>query len=416
MTGAGRTTTAAPWAAGALLSCMVAPLPAHAQSWTIQRSLETSIETNDNYALSVAPAGRVDTLSVSGAFGAARLTESSGTRVDVNLAGFKVSGATGQDRIDGRLSLGQTLSAPLDSFTLGVNAGQDETLDTTRSSSDISLGRGRRRSAGGSASWAHSFTERLSASVQGSASRTVYRQLAEATNFQTVGASGGLQYRLSETDSLSLNLGSSRYRTQDDRARSSTDDYSVGVSRALSESSSASFSIGGYRTVTTALQPVLACPLQFSLCAAGLVPFIVVQRAGESRRSGLQFSAAVRQRLGEVTDVGIQVSRQQAPSGAGVVVRSESASVNLGHAFAPGLDGSLGYAESRTVFEGEADSPQPRLQTFSASLSKALAPEVNLRAAYQFRRSSESNSGSAARSNAVTVALRVEWPRTELGR
>ena len=61
--------------------------PAPAQSWTIQRSLESSVETNDNYGLSATRGDAVNTLSVSGAFGAARLTETAATRIDAARRG-----------------------------------------------------------------------------------------------------------------------------------------------------------------------------------------------------------------------------------------------------------------------------------------------------------------------------------------
>ena len=397
--------------------CLFVPIGVCAQSWTLQRSVEASLESNDNYILSVTPGKRVNTLSLSGNFGAARQTESSATRVDLGLTGVKASGVEGQDRVDGRLNLGQTFAAPLDSFSLGLNAAQDETFNTTRTTSDISLGRGRRRSGAASAGWSHSFTERFNASLQGSASRTTYAQeLLDASNFQNTGLSGSLQYRLSETDSLSLQFGASRFRTLNDTTRSSTVDASVGWTRALSELGSASFSIGRSSTDSTSLQPVLACPLQFSLCAAGLVPFIVVQRSGDTSRSSLQFSASYRQRLDEVSDLSFSASRQQSPSGVGVVVRNESVSASFSQAFTPELSGSLGYTEGRTVFEGVDAGPKPRTQNLNVGLTRALAPQLSVSGGYRLSRSSEARSGSTAKANIVNAVLKYEWPRIEVGR
>jgi hypothetical protein len=379
--------------------------------------LESSVETNDNYGLSATRGDAVNTLSVSGAFGAARLTETAATRIDAGLSALKLSGGSAQDhRFEGRLNLGQTLSAPQDSFTFGVNAAQDETFNVARNSSDIALGRGRRRSAGGTAAWSHAFSERLSASVQTGMSRTGYGQLADASSYQNASLSNGLQYRLSETDSVNVNVGGSRYRTLDEHNRSSTTDFNLGWSHAISERSNASLSIGGYRTSTTALQPALACPLQFSLCAAGLVPFIVVQRPGQSSRRGLQFSTSARQRFDELTDIGFSASRQQAPSGAGLVVRSDSASITLSRALTPELGVSLTYLEARTVFEGVSDAPRPRSQTFNALLTQALSSQLSTRAGYQWSRSSEARSGSSAKANIFNATLKYEWPRLEMGR
>jgi hypothetical protein len=401
----------------AALSAVVgAAGPAQAQSWTVQRSLETNFESNDNYGLQPVSGGRANTLSVSGGFGAARQTESSATRAELGLSAVQVRGAARQERLDGRLVLGQSLSAPLDTLSLGLNAAQDQTTDTARTGADISLGRGRRRSGGTSVGWSHAFTERLSAGLQGSASRTSYAQnQADASSFQNAGASANLQYRWSETDSFTLNAGHSRYRTRDARNRSSTDDASLGWSRALSESSSVSLSVGGYRTETTAIQDVLACPLQFNLCVSGIVPYIVVQRAGQSSRSGLQFNASARQRLDERSDVSFSAARQQAPSGAGVVLRSESLSFTLNHAFTPETGASLSLSEVRSVFENAADPAKPRLSTVLAGASHALSPQLSARGTYQFSRS-EARPGVVAKANSVSVALRYEWPRLELGR
>jgi hypothetical protein len=399
---------------GAAALSLLIPCAAYAEWWTVERHLETTLGTNTNYLLVPDPSNSVSTLSLTGGLLASRQTESSATRFNAGLTAFGLRGLPGQNYIDGSVGLSQTLMAPRNSFNVSGSFVQDTTFDIANGSTDVALGRGQRRTELASGSWSHAFSERLSGSVQGSISRVVYgEQLATASNYRNASLSLGTQYQLDEVDSLNAQIGRSDYRTLDALTRSTTENYSVGLSRALSERSNLSASLGRYASQTTALQPVLVCPLQASLCQAGLVAYVLVQRAGQSSSSGWQYSLSYAYKIDEVTDFAFSAGRQQAPSGTGLVVLSENVSASLGHAFSPTLNGSASYALSKSLYEGVANAPSPGLQTVGVSLSAQLAPQLSVSGAYKYNRSNESHFALSAHSNSLSFTLRYDWPRLE---
>jgi hypothetical protein len=390
--------------------CVFVPGAAQAALWAADPSMELTGGGNDNYGLALDRRNRVGLASVTGGLALSRETEASVTRLDAGLVGLLLRGDLHQDEWQDHVTLSQTLKAPVDSFAFDARSTRDETLQTPASSADVLIGRGLQRSNGGDASWDHRFTERLSASGTLAINRTRYSAtLAGARDYQNGSGSASLRYLLDERDSVNATLVHQDYRTLDDDVRSLTDSVTVGGTRALSETSSASVTLGAYRGRTAVVRPVLACPTGASTCAEP----VVVAQLGRDARWGAQYNVTWSGQLTERTHADVHAVRQQDPSGAGVTVLSDSVSAGVQHAWSETLDGSLTFTHASSRYQGLVLGGTSRLETLAAALSKSLSPQLTLRANAEFRRSTEAFDGLRAHSTGVSLTLRYEWLRLD---
>ncbi len=404
------------WSALGALALGLLPVGARAEQWTLENSLVSRFESNDNVALAQTSPGTMNTLSLSTALNAARRTENSATRVNAGVTSLRQWGPGEQDRVDGRLGLGQSLSDPLNSYTGEFQVLQD--FNNATGTADVAVPRGRRRSKTLSGGWTRSLTERTSSNAQIDMERTGYGQdVPGAVNYRNASVSGGVSHRWTDVGSLSVSLSHSEYRTEADTNRSATDQINVSLSRAVSERSSGSLSFGTYRTKTQTPRAIAVCPLAISECLAGNVPFTVGLARAYTTDHGLQYSLSQRYQFDETTELAFSAGRQQAPSGAGFVVRSDTLKASANHGFSPTLNGGMSYAQSRSTYQGtDTAVARPAQQTFSMSLSKQLSPDLSLDASYQFSHAEGVLAGQGARSNSFAISLQFAWPKLDAAR
>ena len=223
--GRGLPVLAAAWA--------LAPSVASAADWSVDRNVELSCGVDDNYGLGVDARRRADSLSLTGGIGASRATENAVTSLAGQLTDQLLRGDIGQNELQDKLTLSQTLNDPIDHFEMTATLAHDNTLQTPTSSADLLLGRGLRRSSGATAAWTRRLTERLGASLDAGLARTAYGlSLAGAKNYQSAAIDAGLQYAWDERDNLHLGLGHSDYRTEDGSARSLGEHLSLGLGQS----------------------------------------------------------------------------------------------------------------------------------------------------------------------------------------
>lgn len=406
-----------PWPAlltGALATMLASA--ARADLWSLESSVESRFETNDNSSLSPTPAGSVNTLTLSSSLNAARRTENAATRLHADIAALQQWGGGASDRVDGRIGVVQSYSDPRDSVSVGLTLAQDFNSDLL--TADVTQGRGRRRTTGLSAAWSHALSERLGTSTQLAITRAGYGQeLTEASDYRNVSLTLGANYLLSETEVATAQLSHGDYRTLSGSNRSSTDSFDLGLSRTFSERASASLNLGVYQTRSSALSARLACPLQVSLCEAGLVPYIVVTEPLDSSRTGVQFSTSARYQFDEAGGLTFSAARQQAPSGAGSVARNDSLSVGANRSFSPTMSGSLSYAQSRSTLQGGTAGAQPSQKSLSLTLLQQLESNLSLQAGYRHSLArGTAGAGQTARANSVYVAVKYDWAKVEASR
>ena len=388
--------------------CVFVPGAAQAAIWAADPSLELTSGGDSNYGLSFDRPNRVGLASMTGGLVAARETENSATHLTASLVGLLLRGDAHQNEWQDSLALSHTLTGPVDSFGFDAKTTRDETLQTPVSSADVLIGRGLQLDSSGNANWDRHITERLGASAALGVDRHRYSAaLAGAHDYQNGSGSASLRYLLDERDSVNASLAHQDYRTLANDVRSFTDSLTVGASRSLTETSSASVSLGAYRSRTGVLQEVLACA-----DAACTEPIIVAQ-VGHSARWGVQYNASYGGQITELTKFAASAARQQDPSGAGVTVLSDTLRASLEHSWSETLSGSLIATQSTSRYEGIASGQDSRLQTLAAVISKSISPQLTLRANADYRRSTAAFDGLHAHSASVSVTLRYEWQRLE---
>lgn len=401
------------WPAGWLVAACL-PVPVQAEWWTLDNTIESRFESNDNLFLAQRDPSHVNTVNLTDTLRASRRSESASTRALLAATALRSIGGGGIDRVDGRAGLTQTLSGPLDLYSLQADYAQD--FNDAVQSADVTLGRGRRRTTTLSGSWVHSFTERLRATTQLSYVRTGYGQrLADASSFDDASASVGANYQLNETDSLTARAGRSRFATRVGGRTSTTDDVNLGASRALSEQGSISASIGAYRTTARQEFVVEACPIAASFCNAGLVArqSFVLTRSTASQ--GLQFDLSYRHQYDERTSLVASAARKQSPSGTGTVVTSDTINISAGRTLSETLSATLAYAQSRARFDTEGGGSTSQ-RAVTAQLTKQLADDTSLVATYQHTSAQLFGGAGSAKSNSISVSIKREWPRVDASR
>ena len=390
--------------------CVFVPTPVQAALWAADPSLELTSAANDNYGLAFDRRNRVGLASMTGGLVASRETETQATRLNANLVGLLLRGDLHQAEWQDSLTLSHSLKGPVDAFAFDAKTARDQTLQSPSSSADLLIGRGLKRDMSGDASWEHGLTERLSATGALAILRTRYSaSLLGARDYQDGSASASLRYLLDERDSVTAALAHQDYRTLDDRVRSLTDSLSVGGSRALSETSNASVSVGAYRQRTGVVQAVLACPGGTPTCGTP----IVVAQVGRQARWGAQYNASYDARLSELTRFSASAARQQDPSGSGVTVLNDTLRAGVDHAYSETLASQLTYTRASSRYQGLAGGAASRLQTLTAVLSKQFSPQLSLRATADYKRSTQAFDGLHAHSTSVALTLRYEWQRLD---
>ena len=388
---------------------------ARADQWLIEDSVNTRLESNDNVGLAPGSSGWTNSLYLSGALDASRQMENAVTRLRTDASFVTQNGGRARNRLDGRLALSQSLSDPLNSFSAALQYTQD--FNNVVTNADVTQGQGRRRTTGWSAGWSRALSERLGANTLLSSGRTAFGQdLPGAVAYTDSSVSGGLSYALIEVASLGLQVSRSDYQAADRRSHSTTDSVNLSLSGTVSPRTRGSIGVGVYRTSSTETRQRVVCPLEVSLCKAGLVPFGVADESLDSSRRGLQFNAAYRLQIDETTDASLAAARQQVPSGAGTLVRSDTLNLGINRALSPTLSGSIGYARSRSAFQDRAVASSPGQSNLSLSLSKQLAPDLTLQAGYQRTQSHGSANGNNSRSNRVSISLQYTGPKIDMSR
>ena len=379
------------------LAATLAPaLSANAGQWSVESSVSSSLNSNDNINLAPQSTGTVNSLNLSGSLNASRKVEDMSTVLGLSTTRVAQWGDSnaggGGDRFDGNASLSQSVTIERNTFS--VNAGYSQDFNNNVQTADVAVAPGQRRTANYGASWSHSLTERLSTSLSVSSQRSWYSQAAPGTvNFTNGSWGGGLNYLLTEIDTLSLNLSTSEYRPDTDGDQSTTEQWSIGISRQWSEQWSSQLSAGKYRT-SRSLQPT---------------------------SSGLQYSTSHSFAFDESTSLSFSSSRGEQPSGAGEVLLNESVNFSANYGFTETMSGGVNYNLSKNtgqlgvnaagLFQGDS-----RQRSYGATLSKQLSPDVSLGLSYLLTQADNVGASNSARSNSVSISLTYNFPTVTASR
>ncbi len=379
------------------LAATLAPaFSANAGQWSVESSVSSSLNSNDNINLAPQSTGTVNSLNLSGSLNASRKVEDMSTVLGLSTTRVAQWGDSnaggGGDRFDGNASLSQSVTIERNTFS--VNAGYSQDFNNNVQTADVAVAPGQRRTANYGASWSHSLTERLSTSLSVSSQRSWYSQAAPGTiNFTNGSWGGGLNYLLTEIDTLSLNVSTSEYRPDTGGDQSTTEQWTIGISRQWSEQWSSQVSAGKYRT-SRSLQPT---------------------------SSGLQYSTSHSFAFDESTSLSFSSSRGEQPSGAGEVLLNESVSLAANYGFTETMSGGVNYNLSKNtgqlgvnaagLFQGDS-----RQRSYGATLSKQLSPDVSLGLSYLLTQADNVGASNSARSNTVSISLTYNFPTVTASR
>ena len=384
---------------------------ARADQWSVDGRLEAGSDYNDNYRLDNRPQS-VSTASLGGSVGLERSNEDGQTRLAGTLSMFATRPTGLRDRADLSLDARHTLRAPHDTWSGALHMQRDSTLEQRLTASEIVIGTGERRTREASADWTHLLSERASARLGVSGSRTDYgREVAAAVNYRNAALSAGASYRVTEADSAGVQFARSQYRSASGDSRADTRSLTMSWQHAMSERNSASLSVGAYQTVSRSQHPVLVCPLPIDFCTGGVVSYIVAQRQGQARGAGAQFDASLERQLSPSNTLTFAASRQVSPSAAGSVSRNDALSLEIREAWSETLVATASASMSRSSFVGAVGAAQPRLRIFSGGLVKDLGPELSLQLSLRCTRSDDPSTGIGATAHAFGLLFRAQAPR-----
>lgn len=406
---AGRRSAWPGWAA--LLALVAAPAgPARADAWSLDNDVQSRMESNDNYQLIAHPNGPVRQLQLSDTLSAARKTESQSTRIDMNVTAYALKGQdAGRNRVDGSLTVDQAYTDDRETYDLNLSYVRDTTFDNELGATGVVLTRGRRGSLNLGASWSHKLTERLNAGLQLSGSDVRYQhEVNGGVDYDYVTVAGTFGYLLSERTSVRLQPSHSEYRTGDGSTRSRTDSVTLNWVHLLSERDTVSAGVGAYRSDTVTPGLVLVCPLPALFCQLGLSGYVPAIRPVGFVNDGTQFSASWKGQADENTQVEVHASRAVVPSGASVLLQTDSASATVSRKLSETLSIDADYSESRSRYLGTQTPSQPRYWTAGIHLAKSLGEDLIFEAGY---RHSVSDDIVTARSNVYFASLKYTWPR-----
>jgi len=403
-----------------LLVCVLLPLvqTARADQWSLESSVRTGLEINDNQSLSQQSSGTVRNLSLSADMNAKRQMENFSTALGVNAARVTALGSSSngqRDRTDGRVGLSQTFDTEFDKFSL--NAAYSQDFNDVVKDADVALSPGQRRNTTAALNWSRPLTERLGISAQVSKNWVSYAQsVSNSSDYADTNWGGGLSYRLTEIDSVSLSLSRSDYRPKTSGNRSTTDQWSVGLSRQMSEVSSLSVSLGAYDTVRDGFSLSVVCPVNILFCDLGLAPFVVIREPIKTRSSGLQYSVSYSVELDELSSLALSANRSERPSGQGSVSLSDTVSLGLNRALSETMSGSISYNMSSSEGEsnpGFASQGKSKRRSLAMSLSRQLSQDLSLGVSYQRTEGSNVGGSGSGHSNSVNVSLSYKFPTLE---
>jgi hypothetical protein len=404
----------------ALLACLAVAGAAHAAEWAIERAATLRQSYTDNYFL--APTGRQSAweTSLSPSAQARRATESTVLAASAALTGTLVSGVPDRDSWGASVGLDARHLTERSTYGLAAQFLRDSTFASELRATGVVLARTQRDALSVAPSFERVLTERLSVSLDATASRSDYQDAAALglQDNRAWSAAAGLGYAAAPRTRLTAALSAQHFETIPATSESDSATLRAGVSHRFSERLSATAGVGYFRARTILRQDAVVCPVAFALCELGLVPFVVVQVGGESRSDGWLFNGTLDWQLGERTSVSAALREDLNPSGAGVLVRTDALTVTLGHRFSDRLSGSVDASGYRSSYVGDSSGrSDSRLYGFGASLSWRAARDWLVEGgARHVRVTYDIAPGADSDATTLFVLVRYDWPPLAVAR
>jgi hypothetical protein len=136
--------------------------------------------------------------------------------------------------------------------------------------------------------------------------------------------------------------------------------------------------------------------------------------SGDRRRaSGGLYGGSIAYAFSARARLYVSLAETLAPTGAGLLSKSDNASASLSYQFSDRLTGRLGANYTRTVFPAvQASSYNNNYYEGEVGVSYQLAERWTLEAGYRYARAQYSQNAYEPRSNGGFVSIAYNWPGT----
>ena len=352
-------------------------------------------EYSDNYFFTADNPQSAFTASITPFLTAARKTEASNVAAVLAIGGNRVWGPSPtSDYASGRAGVDGTWRDDRSTWAASLAFVRSPILQNTVVSSSTVLGLAYTNAASATGSYTYALGERWSTGATGSVYSNRYSGVSSDGTFSDnhgYYAGGTLGYAFSERTQATLAAGYSYYSS--DISHSDSVTGTLGVVHQLSPQLTVSLSGGGFWSDTTLAQGALDVSTT------------------DRRATGTLWGGQIAYTPSEQLQFSVSLSEGLAPSGTGVVSKSDNAGASLTYRFADRLTGRVGVGYTRTIY------PQASSSAYNSSyweggvgISYQLAERWSLEGGYRYVRAQYSQNQPDARSNSAFLSIAYNWP------
>jgi hypothetical protein len=370
------------------------------------------VEYNDNVALRASPTPSWRFVAEPNV-ALVRLGETGQLTARARLAFNRYTNPEVPDATDRGLSVGGTRRFERDSLGLQVDYAELSTQSAqVLGQTGLNLGRRQVETLSIVPRWTRSLAPRWSLLVDAGHVRSHFQQDASttpATDYVTTSGSVGLNREFGERLSGGLSVAYLGFDTDPFISRTRSISLNANASWYATPTLKLIGGAGAQRVETERQRVVLVCPVDPSLCQAGLVALVPVGSPGESTRSVAPFNAGMEWQMSETERLVVSVSRRLNPSGVGVVTGAFLASAYYSRALSPRTDFALSATLTRSgTLEGVSLG---YVGSISPTLTYRWSPAWSSQIAYIHTSAGLSSAQQRVSSNAVFATLSYGWPQ-----
>ncbi len=317
-----------------------------------------------------------------------------------------------KDSVSYRLGLDTTFIRDRNTFRFDADLVRDSRFSTVPGSPDFQLARAQRTSFTFDPTFIRSLTERLSVNVGAGYTTTAFDQNLNGAlfDFTNTRLSSGLQYRVTELDTIGVSASSARYRTDPDTTSSDSTSLQATWDRRWTEKFDTTVAIGQTQSTTRTRRNAVICssPNIFE-CLLGLAPFVTVPVGTQSDTNTPTWNVTGTYRFAERSILSARYGQDVLPSAGGAVTTRELTTVSVNHQISERISGNASYQRSQSAFTGlpGVSSATSVFESFSLRMSYTLASDWALDGAVT-RSESTIQSGSRV-AHAVFFSIRKDW-------
>ncbi len=317
-----------------------------------------------------------------------------------------------RDAVSYRLGLDGSFTRDLNTFRIDTELLRDSRFSSTPGSPDFQLARAQRTLFSVDPTFIRSLTERLSVNVGGGYSSTTFDDNLNGAlfDFTNQRVSSGMQYRLTEVDTIGGTVSAARYRTDPESTSSDSTSIQGTWERRWTEKLETTVAFGQTQTTTRTRRNAVVCSSPNIIdCLLLQEPFVTVPVGTESNTTTPTWNVTGNYRFAERSILAARYGKDILPSAGGAVTTRELTTLSVNHQFNERLTGSASYQRTESAFTGlpGVSSAPSVFESFSIRSAYNLAADWSLDAA--LTRSESMLSGRSRVAHTAFVSIRKDW-------